>query len=389
MTSMPEDSRNLPRVFIAMATTILGGPGKGLAQFLRHGGLEGCAPLMAAYNTQPEPVDTEYTRALRAAGAPVAELRQRKLLDYSLVGQALEMVRRHKSDILQSHGYKSHILCRLLRARTGLPWIAFVHGWTAEDRKIRVYNALEHLMLPRADQVVAVSEALKARLLPSARAKCIVIPNAVEEDGLHEGPSGGDVRAALGIAPQALVAGVVGRLSPEKGQIHFLRALAEARGREPRLHGLLVGGGPDRERLEAEARTLGVGDRCCFTGHVRGLGPYYRAMDVQVLPSLSEGMPNAALEGMIMGKPLVASRAGGVPEVVEDGVTGLLLPPGDAHALAEALLALAADPVRRKSMGEAGRDRAATRFSPGARARRILELYADVLERHSRKGARP
>ncbi len=368
------------RVFIALATDILGGPGKGLAQFLRSGGLEGCYPLMAAYLVKADREDSEYIRAMRTTGAPVAVLRQNRVLDPGLVDQALRLVREHGITLLQSHGYKSHVLCWLLRRKTGLPWIAFVHGWTAEDMKIRLYNTLEKTMLLLPDKVVAVSESLRRRIPAPARAKCLVIPNAVDPAELAESEPRRDIRAEFGIAPDALVVGVAGRLSPEKGQHIFLRALARARMQNTRLHGLLVGGGPEMETLQKEANALGLTAHCAFTGQVNGMGPYYRAMDIQALPSFSEGMPNAALEGMLLGKALVASRVGGVPEVVRDEKDGLLLPPGDEEALAAALLRLANDAALRERLGEAGRARALAEFTPRVRAGRILNLYTALLQ---------
>lgn len=377
-----------PRVFIAMASGILGGPGKGLAQFFRSGGLEGCDPLMAAYNRQQDDEDTEFIREMRATGVPLAVLRQRKTLDASLVSQALALVREHKSALLQSHGYKSHVLCWLLHRQTGLPWVAFVHGWTSENLKIRLYNLLEHVMLLFADEVVAVSASVKQRLLPPVRRKCIVIPNAVAEEELNGDPSdmpACDIRAELGIAPQALVVGVVGRLSPEKGHMVLLRALAQAGRQGVDLHALLVGQGQERERLHEGARALGLEKRCFFTGHVRGLAPYYRAMDMLALPSYSEGMPNAALEGMIMGLPVIASAVGGVPEVVRHGATGLLVPAGDSAALAGALITLANDPVLRGNMGTAGRSAVVAAHSPEKRARSMCALYHKRLSPSSDK----
>lgn len=366
------------RVFIALASGILGGPGKGLVQFLRSGGLEGCYPLMVAYNTRADQSDTEYIQAMRGTGAPVAVLRQRRTLDFCLVEQSLGLVREHNITLLQSHGYKSHVLCYLLRRKTGLPWVAFVHGWTAEDMKIRLYNALEQAMLLLPDRVVAVSESLRSRILAPARAKCLVIPNAVDSAELACPDPARDIRAELGIAPDALVVGVVGRLSPEKGHRVFLRALARARMSNPRLHGLLVGGGPEHEALLREAQILHLENNCSFTGQVSGMGPWYRAIDILALPSFSEGMPNAALEGMLQGKPVIASRVGGVPEVVLDGETGLLLPPGDEKSLAGAMARLAEDAALAQKLGKAGQARAMEHFTPRARTRRILRLYAGL-----------
>ncbi len=372
-----------PRVLIAMASGILGGPGKGLAQFLRSGGLEGCYPLVAAYNRNPDMRDTEFILAMRATGAPVAILRQRRTLDLSLVRQGLELIKKHDINLLQSHGYKSHVLCWLLRRRTGLPWIAFVHGWTAENLKVRLYNGLEQAMLLFADEVVAVSESLKSRLLPPVRAACRVIPNAIE---CEAGCENSDVpNPEVKFPPGAIVAGVVGRLSPEKGQKIFVRALARARERDSRLYGLILGDGQEREHLERDVRTLGLEGKCLFTGYVRNLFPYYRSLNMQVLPSFKEGMPNAALEGMAAGLPLIASKVGGVPEVVADGLTGILLPAGDEEALARTLVELAADPERGRRMGEAGRARAHAEFSPSVRAGRFLGLYRDLLRLRKEK----
>ena len=370
-----------PRVFIAMASGILGGPGKGLAQFFRHGGLEGCDPLMVAYNRRPDGSDTEFIREMRATGARVGVLRQRGVLDYTLLRQALDLTREHQSMLLQSHGYKSHVLCWLLRGKTGLPWLAFAHGWTDEGLKVRLYNALEHVMLLFADRVVAVSESVRSRLLPPVRGRCMVIPNAVSVEEPHGGASGErDVRRELSIPADALVAGVVGRLSPEKGHMIFLRALAEARKREPRLHGLILGQGPEREALEKELPRLDLSGHCVFAGHVLPLLPYYNAMDMLVVPSFREGMPNAALEGMAMGLPLAASAVGGVPEVVRHGETGLLLPPGDVPALADALLRLAGNAQERARLGKAGREYVAARHAPKTRTQALLTLYAGILD---------
>ncbi len=373
-----------PRIFIALATGILGGPGKGLVQFLKSGGLEGCYPILIDYETRPDAEnlpDTEYAAAIKSTGARLVTIRQKKAFDPAIVEQCLRVIRENNLQILQSHGYKSHVLCWLLRRKTGLPWVAFVHGWTAENLKIRFYAAVELIMTMLADEVVAVSESVRSRLLPPARSRCVVIPNAVEQTETANGQSDGrDVRRGLGLQENDILAGVIGRLSPEKGQSVFLRALAAARKKDPRLKGLLVGGGQEKERLQAEAEALGLKEHCFFTGHVQGMAPYYRAMDIQVMPSFSEGMPNAALEGMLFGLPLLATNVGGIPEVVLDGATGLLVNAGDENALASGMLKLAEDSRLRASLGNSGRERVMAYFDPKVRAKRILTLYHNLLQ---------
>lgn len=367
-----------PRIFIAMASGILGGPGKGLVQFLRHGGLENCQPVIINYATAPDQ-ETEFTRAFRDVGANVVSIRQTRTLDFGMIQQGLGIVRREGCDILQSHGYKSHVLCAVMHLVTKIPWIAFVHGWTSEDFKVRCYHALEKCLVPAATRVVTVSESLKSRLPQAARRKTVVIPNAVDSAEVESQSSVRDVRAEFGIADQAVVAGVVGRLSPEKGQLGFLRTLALVRRERPDVVGLLVGDGQDRAMLEAEAKALGLEEAVFFAGHTGCVGDFYRAMDVVAMPSLSEGMPNVALEAMMFGKPVVASRVGGMPEVVVEGETGFMVKAGDEDALALALVRMLASPSRMQAMGEAGRRRVFENFSPTVRVERLLALYKELL----------
>jgi glycosyltransferase involved in cell wall biosynthesis len=374
-----------PRVFIAMASSILGGPGKGLVQFFRNGGLEICDPVCVTYafNFNGK---TEFTNAVEDTGVRVVPLRQKRTFDLRLISQALEIVRHEDIDVLQSHGYKSHVLCAALHWRTGLPWIAFVHGWTSENMKMYLYHGIEKGLVPFATRVVTVSDSIRQRLPLTPRHKIRVIPNAVDPVEVETENSGRDLRASLAIPPQAFVAGVVGRLSPEKGQTYFLRALALARTSFPHLIGMLVGDGQDRKALEAEARALGLSGAIYFTGHVTDVTEYYRAMDMVVMPSLSEGMPNVALEAMLFGKALVATRVGGIPEVILDGVTGSIVEPRRSDQLASAMCLLLENRALLKSYGRVGRQRVLDEFSPALRSRRILDLYQEVLASRSVTG---
>jgi glycosyltransferase involved in cell wall biosynthesis len=329
--------------------------------------------------------ETDFVRAIEGAKVRIIPLRQRFTFDPGLINQALELVRQEKVNVLQSHGYKSHVLCAVLHWRTGLPWVAFVHGWTSENMKMRMYHCLEKILVSFATKVVAVSDSISRRLVFVSGDKIRVIPNAVDPAEVEIGKSVRNVRDSLDIPPRALLAGVVGRFSPEKGQTYFLRALALARERLPHLIGILVGDGSDRQTLEAEVANLGLSGAIHFTGHVTNVAEYYRAMDLVVMPSLSEGMPNVALEAMLFGKALVATRVGGIPEVVLDGVTGLIVEPRNSDQLASAMCSLLESPALLESHGRAGHQRVLDEFSPALRTRRILDLYQEVLEVRSAK----
>jgi glycosyltransferase involved in cell wall biosynthesis len=170
------------------------------------------------------------------------------------------------------------------------------------------------------------------------------------------------------------VIGAVGRLVPEKGFDILLAALADV----PEATLRMVGDGPARAQLEAEALRLGVADRVEFRGWRDDLGAELAGMDVLAAPSRLEGTPISVVEAMLAGVAVVASRTGGLPEVVEDGETGLLAPPEDPAALAGALRSLLDDPARRARMAGKGRELALQRFSPTTAARAFEALYDEI-----------
>ncbi len=370
---------NKRNIFIAMATGILGGPGKGLEQFLRYGGLDGCNPVVINYKLPLECNETDYVRVIKDTGAPMEQLLQNKTFDLGLVDQALQVVEEKNIEILQSHGYKSHMLCYLLHRRTKLPWIGFVHGWTHENMRVRAYAVLENILLLKATKVVAVSESLRSRLIAPLRKRAIVIPNALAPGELVVTRPRDEIRKELNIEDDCLAVGIIGRLSPEKGHEMYFNAMANVLTHGKKVHALVVGQGQEYGHLQQLVKNLGIEKNCSFVGHVQDTANYYNALDIQVMPSTTEGMPNAALEGMYMGLPLIATRVGGIPEVVIDEETGILIPSQSVGALTQALLRLCNDPETRQQMGKKGKLLVEANFTPYKRSQRILDLYEDIM----------
>jgi glycosyltransferase involved in cell wall biosynthesis len=176
------------------------------------------------------------------------------------------------------------------------------------------------------------------------------------------------------------------QLFPRKGIRFLLEAAAELKPQYPDLKVMVAGDGFERPELARLAADLGIGDAVTFLGWVPNveLPPYYRAAAVSVIPSLEEGFGIPAAEAMGCEVAVVASDAGGLPEVVENGVTGLVVPRGDSKALAEAIGSLLADPQRRRRMGQAGRERALRLFDWDRSAEQFEEIYRDVARRMAR-----
>jgi sugar transferase (PEP-CTERM/EpsH1 system associated) len=247
------------------------------------------------------------------------------------------------------------------------------HGWGVDDplgtsrRRIRVRRFLSRW----TRFFLCVSQDLERWLREDVRVRCPVIQiyNGVDMSAFAGAPTGAEVKAELGLRPDALLVGFVGRLDLIKDHPTLFRAFARVRERFPHAELLCVGDGPDRAAIERE-----------LVPGVHLLGTRYdvprivRALDLFVLTSKNEGISNTILEAMASGLPVVATRVGGNPELVEDGTTGRLFPVGDVDALAKALSDYLAEPALRAAHGAAGRDRALRRFGTPA----MVHAYEQV-----------
>jgi glycosyltransferase involved in cell wall biosynthesis len=208
-----------------------------------------------------------------------------------------------------------------------------------------------------------------------------VVHNAIDAAwGARLGPpeAAAALRARLGIGPSKKVVLTVGRLSREKD--HFTLLLSMCRLRPVvAAHLLVVGDGPERSRLEREALSLGLAGDVTFTGQVPSAEPFYALADLAVLSSRSEGSPNALLEAMAARVPIVATAVGGVPEIVSDGESALLVEPGNPHLLAQAMTALLTATERPLRLAANARGLVVGRHSPDVRARRLRQIYLGLL----------
>ncbi|MEE9274794.1 MAG: glycosyltransferase family 4 protein, partial [bacterium] len=246
-----------------------------------------------------------------------------------------------------------------------------------------VDRALSSLPSP----IIANSDAIRARFHRGGRpmAKAVTIINGVDAERFHPGLSGNSVRERYGIAPGCVIAGVVGRISPVKGQRAFLEAAAALLPRLPDLRFLIVGSGlfPGEKEHEAALRAFAeendMAGRVIFTGYQTDVRPFMAALDICVVPSLEEGCGRAIFEAMALEKPVVGTDSGGTPEIVAEGETGALVPPRDPRALAEAIERLAKDESLRREWGRAGRRRVEAHLTLERNARRTEAAYLRLL----------
>lgn len=322
-----------------------------------------------------------------ARGVDVIPVPTGHRFDPRVIRTLVRIIKEHDIHLVHSHEYKSDILAFLASRLHRVPIMTTIHGWITNHLKSRVYIGLERRILPRFDRVVAVSAETQRRVLECgvSEDRVDILHNAVVTE--HYEPNGrpaGVLRAQFGIPGDAVVVGYVGRLSPEKGQRDLLTAAALLVGQYPRLHVALVGDGPDRAFLERAANDLGLGARVIFTGHLVDVRPVYQGVDIVALTSHTEGFPNIVLEALCMEKPVLATRVGGVPEIIEDGRTGLLVPAGSPQAIAGALARLLSNPSLGEALAVAGKRVVLERFQFADRVAREEQIYREVLARWKR-----
>ena len=358
------------------------------AQALLPGLAEGFEVVVAARGDGP------LRRSAARAGMRSVELRHLRrsinpLRDVLAVLELIVLIRRYRPDIVHAHSSKAGVLGRVAAWLARVPARIFtVHGWSFAayaPPASWLFLWAERLMRPITDVIVCPAGAVRAQGL-AARAcrpdRTVVIPNAVEVGAYPRTThAGGRDRIPLVVS--------VGRLAFPKDFATLVQALGMV---DPSaLRAAIVGDGPQRPELDEQVAALGRGEGVRLLGTRDDVPALLAEAGVFVLSSRSECLPMSVIEAMAAGLPVVATAVGGVPELVEDERTGILVPPGDARALAAALTRLASDADLRRRMGEAGRARAQANFDVEGFRRAHLELYAGQLalsERTRRRGAR-
>ena len=316
---------------------------------------------------------------LKERGVEVMVQRVRSRFHPVDIYRLVRLIKEREIELVHTHMYASSIPGIIAARLSGVPAVVQVdslHEWHQPNR-IRMCR----YFFRRADRVLAVSGSIRQSLIEN----CLLPPqrvatlyNGIDLDYFSCPAKAEETRQQWGIKPHEIVVGTVARLVPVKGLLDLLQAAAIARKACPDLCLVLVGGGDLRPELETEARRLEL--RAVFTGMQRDVRPFIGMFNVAALSSHSEGFGIFLLEAMAASLPVVATRVGGIPEIVIPEETGLLVSPQDPQALAQAMLTLVGDEGMRKQMGLAGRRRVEDVFSLEKTLDNTVNLYQEILE---------
>jgi glycosyltransferase involved in cell wall biosynthesis len=302
------------------------------------------------------------------------------VMDCRALWELRRLIKKLRPDIVHTHSSKAGFLGRLAARRAGVRHIVHtphghVFGGYFSPLETRLYVILERRAARWTGRIITLTDA-EARQHLALRIgrleQFVTIPSGIDLDAVLSAPPAHLVSGRL-------VIGAIGRLAPVKGHQQLIEAAPDILRRFPDARLLLVGDGELRPALEKRAETLGLADRIIFAGFRQDVPSIIAGMDLVVLPSLNEGMGRVLVMAMAQGKPIVASRVGGVPELLGEGEAGVLVPPGDSRALADAICELLENPSGARALGEAGRRRA-PRYSAEAMIAALTKLYHEVVD---------
>jgi glycosyltransferase involved in cell wall biosynthesis len=285
-----------------------------------------------------------------------------------------------RADVVCCSGYKPDLIGWWAARQAGVPVISVSHGWTGATFKVRCYETVDRWMLRWMDAIVCVSQAqaTKVRRAGAPLERVHVIRNAVALDRF-EAPDAQFRKEIEGFfpSPRSRLIGAAGRLSPEKGFEQLVEAATLMTAKDPRLGFVIFGEGPLRGELTQLIAKCHLQGNVILPGFRSNLEQYLPHFDVVALSSYTEGLPVIVLEALAASVPVVATAVGGVPEVIEDGVSGWLVPPGDAPALAGRLTdALSSDA---RAMGRRGRKRVEEQFTFAAQSVLYQQLFEKLV----------
>ena len=304
----------------------------------------------------------------------------RPWLEFIYLFRLLRIVRKKKIDIIHTHGYMPSFFALPVSKMTGTPIVTTVHGWTASTRSLKIYECIDRKLLEYFDMTIPVSQQIQHTLIQNhvSLSKITLLHNIIRPSLSASPQHVTELRQKFHIDPETLTLGAIGRLSKEKGHLFLLKAIPAIRKEFPNIKLLIIGDGDQRSELENYALRHELNSEVIFCGFEDDIGPFYSLLDVYVLPSFTEGLPLTLLEAMHFEKPIVASNVGGIQEILQQGFTGELVPPGDSSALAGSILRLLHNKDYARMLAKNAHINFVRDFDPTTWIRTIEDIYRKV-----------
>ena len=350
----------------------------------------GCVILKGLDRSRVEPTvcclhrEGEYIKKVEDLGIEVCGVRITTYRHWRFSTELIKLIRlirERKPDIVHTYLFPSSTIGMVAAKAAGTPIVVTTRrgdNRVAKSSHILAYRYTNFLV----DCIIAVSEASRQSSISTEKVdpeKIITIRNGIDPRFFNGSPGGEEIKRSLGLSPRNVLIGSIGKFAPVKGHIDLIRAIPYIVSRHEEARFLLIGDGPLKPSFDAEIDRLGISKYVLFPGVIEDITTILPGLDLVAAPSLSEGISNTILEGMLAAKPVVATRVDGNLEVVEEGVTGFLVPPKDPQAFAERLLYCLDHPRQMAECGSRGRERVLSEFSYERMMSGVYEIYTRLM----------
>lgn len=361
----------------------IGGPGKTILETFRAIDRSRFQLHLGIFLRRGETPDSPFIKEAKRIGMPLHFITGFHQYDLRMALKINEVAKVEQIDIIHAHEVKSDVIAYLASRLRPIPIVTTLHGWIGNSLKGRLFIALDKRIVRGFDRVIAVSRQIERDLLEAGvpESKIRLLHNAIVVEKYRRTGARGVLQEVVGCPVEGPVIASVGRLSPEKGHADLIEALALVKQAGHKVSFVLIGDGPTRQSLLRQIEKLGLRDCVHLPGYVQAPQRLLEEVDLMVLPSHTEGLPNAALEALLMEVPVLATRVGGTPEVITDGEMGRLVAPHSPSELADGILEFLASPESWKQMARRGKKTVETHFDFRARTRKLEAIYKEVLGR--------
>lgn len=354
-----------------------GGPEKTILnspRFLRPFGVDSACLFM---RPPEDPGFATLEAKAAAADAPIIGVDDRGPFDRSVLTECIRICKERNVDIWHGHDYKSNALGLLVRRHHPMHLVTTAHGWVRFTAKTPLYYCIDRFCMKRHDRVICVSQDLQQRCLRLGirEDRLSLIDNAIVAADYDPSPPTLAQRRRFGFDDQHIVLGAVGRLSEEKGFDHLINAVYRLVRSGHQVGLLIAGEGHLKETLAQQIRELQLENHVRLVGFLEDPRELYRAIDVFVLSSLREGLPNVVLEAMASGRAVVTTKVNGIPRLVESGVNGIVVQADSVDHLFHGIRELLESDHERRQIARAGRQTVETRFSFERRMQKMVDIY--------------
>lgn len=357
-----------------------GGPERQIMHYCQEFAQRKIDSAVASFVPRRKPATNRFLPRVAALGFEAYPIKIRGSFDRSAIAQLTQLALDKNFDMIVTHDYRADFIGRIVARKVGLPIVSFAHGWTKVTLRVKIYEWLDLRVLKRVDGIVAVSKAKRRELIDwgISSDKVVYIPNSIPL--VQEETPGSLIRDRLGVPEDAFLVGTVGRLSIEKNQETFIAAALRVLESEDKpIYFLLVGDGVRKPALQSLVPDKWRG-RILFTGWIDNIDAIYRNLDIFALTSLTEGFPMVLLEAGKHSIPVITTSVGGIPEIIEDESSGLIMPVGDSDALADSIVRLYGDESGRRRLAANLNVKVRDNFSTKKGADLLLAFLQRVLE---------